>query len=168
MSERWDRHFLGLCEHHSRMSKDPSTRVGSVIVGPDKEILSAGFNGFPRGIEDTPERLNDRDMKLKLVVHAEMNALLAAARTGMRLKGCTLYLAATDDSGLVWGGPPCTRCTVEIIQVGISDIVSYPVKAVPSKWHEDLNLSRSLIEEAGILYREIASPRVWSSHLDPN
>ncbi len=155
MSERWDRHFLGLSLYHSRMSKDPSTRVGSVIVGPDREILSAGFNGFPRGIADTPERLNDRDAKLKLVVHAEMNALLAAARTGIRLKGCTLYLSATDDSGLIWGGPPCTRCTVEIIQVGIAEIVSYPAKAVPSRWHEDLALAKTLIEEAGVKYREL-------------
>lgn len=155
MSERWDNHFLGMALYHSKLSKDPSTKVGSVIIGPDREILSGGFNGFPRGIADTDERLNDRDTKLKLVVHAEMNALLAAARTGMRLKGCTLYLAATDSSGLVWGGPPCTRCTVEIIQVGISEIVSYPVKAVPSKWHDDLALARKLIEEAGITYREI-------------
>lgn len=141
--------------YHSRMSKDPSTRVGSVIVGPDREILSARFNGFPRGIADTVDRLNDRDTKLMLVVHAEMNALLAAARTGMRLKGCTLYLAATDDSGLVWGGPPCTRCVVEIIQVGISEIVSYPVKAIPSRWHDDLVMARKLIDEAGIIYREL-------------
>ena len=155
MSERWDRHFLGLAHYHSRMSKDPSTRVGAVIVGPDREILSAGFNGFPRGIADTPERLADRDMKLKLVVHAEMNALLAAARTGMRLKGCSLFLTATDDTGMLWGGPPCTRCTVEIIQVGIIEIVSYPVKAVPSRWHDDLKMARSLIEEAGIKYREV-------------
>ena len=155
MSEKWDRHFLGLALYHSKLSKDPSTRVGSVIVGPYREILSAGFNGFPRGIEDSHERLHDRDMKLKLVVHAEMNALLAAARTGMRLKGCTLYLGATDDSGLVWGGPPCTRCTVEIIQVGISEIVSYPVKAIPSRWHDDLRLARKLIDEAGIIYKEI-------------
>ena len=156
MSERWDQHFLGLALYHSKLSKDPSTRVGSVIVGPDREIISAGFNGFPRGIADTPERLNDRDTKLKLVVHAEMNALLAAARTGMRLKGCTLYLAATDESGLVWGGPPCTRCVVEIIQVGIGEIVSYPVKAIPSRWHDDLAMARKLIEEAGIVYREVA------------
>lgn len=155
MSERWDRHFLGMALYHSRLSKDPSTQVGSVIVGLDHEILSAGFNGFPRGIADTPERLNDRDTKLKLVVHAEMNALLAAARTGMRLKGCTLYLAATDDSGMVWGGSPCTRCTVEIIQVGISEIVSYPIKSAPSRWKEDLVFSRSLIDEAGIKYREL-------------
>lgn len=157
-SERWDKHFLGMALYHARMSKDPSTRVGSVIVGPDREILSAGFNGFPRGIADTPERLQDRDMKLKLVVHAEMNALLAAARTGMRLKGCTLYLGATDDSGLIWGGPPCTRCTVEIIQVGISEIVSYPIKAIPSRWHADLSLAGDLLREAGISYRELSLP----------
>lgn len=154
-TERWDRHFLGLALYHSRLSKDPSTRVGSVVVGPDHEILSAGFNGFPRGIADTPERLNDRDTKLKLVVHAEMNALLAAARTGMRLHNCTLYLAATDESGAIWGGPPCTRCTVEIIQVGIREIVSFPVKTAPSRWHEDLALARKLIAEAQIRYREI-------------
>jgi dCMP deaminase len=144
-----------MAHYHSNLSKDPSTRVGAVIVGPDREILSAGFNGFPRGIEDTPERLNDRDTKLKLVVHAEMNALLAAARTGMRLKGCILFLAATDDTGEVWGGPPCTRCAVEIIQVGISEIVSYPIKSAPSRWHEDLEFSKRLIWEAGIKYREL-------------
>lgn len=155
MSQRWDRHFLGLALYHSALSKDPATRVGSVIVGPDHELLSAGFNGFPRGVADTPERLNDRETKLQLVVHAEMNALLAAARTGMRLKGCTLYLAATDDSGLVWGGPPCTRCTVEIIQVGIAEIVSYPVKPVPSRWHKDLETARNLLFEVGIVYREL-------------
>lgn len=157
MSERWDRHFLGMCLYHAKLSKDPSTQVGSVIVGPDREILSAGFNGFPRRIADTPERLADRDTKLKLVVHAEMNALLAAARTGMRLKGCTLYLAAKDNTGMIWGGPPCTRCVVEIIQVGISEIVSYPLKSIPSRWHDDLRLARELVEEAGISYRELST-----------
>lgn len=155
MSEKWDRHFLGMAVYHSHISKDPSTQVGAVIVGPDRELLSAGFNGFPRGIADTHARLTDRETKLKLVVHAEMNALLAAARTGMRLKGCTLYLAATNKTGLIWGGPPCTRCTVEIIQVGIREIVSFPIKAVPSRWHEDLATARGLLSESGIVYREI-------------
>lgn len=155
MSERWDRHFLGRALNISKMSKDPRTRVGAVVVGPDREPLSDGFNGFPRGIADTPERLSDRDTKLKLIVHAEVNALLNAVRTGVKLKGGTLYLAATDDSGMCWGGPPCTRCAVEIIQSGIVEIVSYPLKAVPSIWHEDLALSRQLLEEAGIRYREV-------------
>ena len=156
MSERWDRHFLQLALDNARMSKDPSTRVGAVIVGPDREIRSTGFNGFPRGIVDTPERLNDRDMKLKLVVHAEMNAILNAARIGVSVKGCTLFMGATDDSGLVWGGPPCSRCTVEIIQSGIGEIVSFTPKAIPSRWHEDLAFARALIEEVGMAYRELA------------
>ena len=96
MSDRWDQHFLQLAIDHARMSKDPSTRVGAVIVGPDREIRSSGFNGFPRGIEDTAERLADREMKLRLIVHAEMNAVLNAVRGGAQVKGCSLYLAATD------------------------------------------------------------------------
>lgn len=154
-SERWDIHFLQLCVDHARMSKDPSTRVGAVIVGPDREIRSAGFNGFPHGIADTEERLRDRDVKLRLIVHAEMNAVLLAARVGTPLKGCVLYLAATDDSGTVWGGCPCVRCTVEVIQAGIVEVVSFPRKAVPSRWHDDLTLAESLLNEAGVLYREV-------------
>lgn len=155
MSLRWDAHFLQLAADHARISKDPSTRVGAVIVGPDREIRSAGFNGFPRGISDSEARLNDRETKLRLMVHAEMNAVLAAARIGVPLKGCTMYLAATDDSGTVWGGPPCTRCTVEVIQAGIAEIVSRPFKAVPSKWAADIEYARKLLHEAGINYREV-------------
>lgn len=154
-SERWDRHFLALALLNARMSKDPSTQVGAVIVGPDREVRSTGFNGFPRGIIDTPERLNDREQKLRLIVHAETNAILNAARIGVSVKGCTLYLTATDSSGLVWGGPPCTRCTVEIIQSGIAEIVSYPVKAIPSRWHEDLKLSGELLRECAMRFREV-------------
>ena len=155
MNPKWNLHFLSIAEQCAQMSKDPSTKVGAVIVGPDREIRSTGFNGFPRGIEDTEDRLNNRDMKLKLVVHAEMNAVFNAARSGIALKGCTLYLAATDSTGLVWGGPPCSRCSVEVIQTGINTIISYPKKAVPSRWHEDLVLSESLLNEAGVDYREV-------------
>ena len=156
MSGRWDNHFLRLCVEHASMSKDPSTKVGAVIVGPDREIRSTGFNGFPRGIADTDERLNDRELKLSLVVHAEMNAILNAARIGASVKGCVLYLAATDDSGAVWGGAPCTRCAVEIIQAGIKEIVSPPFKSVPSHWEASVKMAHLLSVEAGILYREIA------------
>lgn len=158
MSERWDRHFLQLAIDHARMSKDPSTRVGAIIVGPDRELVSAGFNGFPRGIADTPERLHDRDTKLKLVVHAEMNAVLAAARIGVGLKGCTMYLAATDHGGAVWGGPPCTRCAVEVIQAGIVEVVSHAFKSVPSRWANDIEFARTVLAEAGIRFREVETP----------
>lgn len=155
ISERWDSHFLKLALQNAQMSKDPRTRVGCVIVGPDREIRSAGFNGLPRGVADTVERLGDRDTKLKLIVHAEMNAVLNAARVGIPMKDCTLYLAATDDTNLVWGGPPCTRCTVEIIQAGIKNIISYSQKSGFSNWLADLETSRSLIAEVGMNFREV-------------
>lgn len=154
MSERWDQHFLNIATAHARMSKDPSTRVGAVIVGPDREIRSVGFNGFPRGIADTTHRLTDRDVKMKIIVHAEMNAILAAARVGIPVKGCTMFLTATDASGELWGGPPCVRCTVEAIQAGIAEVVSFPMRTTPSRWHGDLTFARDLLAEAGIVFRE--------------
>lgn len=155
MSERWDRHFIETALLQARMSKDPSTKVGAVIVGPDREIRATGFNGFPRGIADTVARLHDRETKLRLVVHAEMNAVLNAARIGTPLLGCTLYLAATDDSGLVWGGSPCTRCCVELLQAGIKAIVSSPFKDIPSTWSDDVAFARTILNEAGVPYREV-------------
>lgn len=152
---RWDKHFLQLCVDHARMSKDPSTKVGAVVVGPDREVRSVGFNGFPRGIADDDARLSDLETKLALVVHGEMNAILAAARVGIPMKGCTMYLAATDASGLIWGGAPCTRCTVEIIQAGIIEVVSWPFKDVPSRWRDDTSRAKTLLKEAGVLFREI-------------
>lgn len=155
MTDRWDRHFIQLSLLHSAMSKDPNTRVGSVIVGPDREVRSMGFNGFPRGIDDHWRRLQDRDFKNKCMVHAERNAILAAARVGIPLKGCTLYLAATDDSKDVWGGCPCTGCTIEIIQAGITEVVSHPFKSGPSKWRDDVELAALWLQEAGVAFREI-------------
>lgn len=156
---RWDRHFLALALQHAQLSRDPSTRVGAIIVGPDREFRSGGFNGFPREIKDTPERLNDRAMKYRLVVHGEMNAVLAAARVGIPLLGCTMYLMAQNAvTGETWGGNPCTRCTVECLQAGITEFVSLPIKNSPSSWHEDVAFARTLIEEAGARYREVNLP----------
>lgn len=155
VSARWDRHFLGLAHQHALMSKDPSTKVGAVLVGPRREILSAGFNGLPRGIEDSLARLEDRDLKLKLIVHAEMNAILAAAMNGVKVLGSVLYISATDSSGAVWGGPPCTRCTVEALQAGVIEFVSWPLKLTPSRWHADCKFAAEIIDEAKCCYREV-------------
>lgn len=155
MSERWDRHFLGMALLHGSMSKDGSTKVGSIIVNADNLILGAGFNGFPRGVADN-DRLLDRDQKLKLVVHGEMNAILGAGRLGLSVQGATMYTACTDSSGAIWGGPPCTRCAVEAIQAGIREIVSYPAKTVPSRWADDLAVASQILVEAGVSFREFA------------
>lgn len=155
-TKKWDRHFLAMALACAQMSKVPSTIVGVVVVGPDGEIRSTGFNGFPRGITDTEDRLSDRDTKLQLMVHAECIAICNAARIGVSLKGCTLYLAASDHAGNVWGGAPCTRCTMHVIQAGIESVVTYAPKDVPSRWHDEaIKAGKQYLIEAGLGYSEV-------------
>ena len=136
----WDQRFLNLAKHISEWSKDPSTKVGCVVVGPDREIRSTGFNGLPRGIEDNDERLNNREIKYPLICHAEENAIMHAARIGISLKDCTAYVT--------W--PPCTRCARSLIQAGVSTII-YPKEIeIPDRWMEDFNLSLNMLKEAKI------------------
>ena len=136
----WDQRFLNLAKHISEWSKDPSTKVGCVVVGPDREIRSTGFNGLPRGIEDNDERLNNREIKYPLICHAEENAIMHAARIGISLKDCTAYVT--------W--PPCTRCARSLIQAGVSTII-YPKEIeIPDRWMEDFNLSLNMLKEARI------------------
>ena len=109
---KWDARFLELAVHISNWSKDPSTKVGSVIVSPDRRVLSMGYNGFPRGVEDTIDRLNNREEKLRFVSHAERNAL---DNVDQSLRGCTLYCTLQ----------PCSECAKSIIQKGIIRVVFY-------------------------------------------
>ena len=137
---KWDLRFLELAKHISDWSKDPSTKVGCIIVGEDREIRSTGFNGFPRGIEDTDERLNDREQKYPLICHAEENAIMHAARIGVSLKGCTAYVTL----------PPCNRCSRSLIQAGIKKIVIPSDVEIPERWNDEFDLSKSMLNEAGI------------------
>ncbi|NDB64168.1 MAG: hypothetical protein EB156_00690 [Euryarchaeota archaeon] len=143
MSDKWDVRFLDLATHISEWSKDPSTKVGCVVVGPDREIRSTGFNGFPRGILDSDDRLTDRDLKYPLICHAEENAIMHAARIGLALKGCTAYVT--------W--PPCTRCARSLIQAGISEIVIPSGLEIPDRWKTDFETSMGLLREAEVLIR---------------
>jgi dCMP deaminase len=157
---RWDLHFLSLAMSHARMSKDPSTRVGAIIVGPDLEIRSAGFNGFPRGVLDEELRLEQKHIKYKLMVHAELNAILAAARIGTPIKGCSLYVSAIDHEDTPWGGPPCIRCMVEIVQAGIVEVIGQPKNFIVPRWEEDQGFPgvvEIVMSEANITYREVGS-----------
>ena len=144
----WDVRFLDLAAHLSRWSKDPSTQVGCVVVGPDREIRSTGFNGFPRGIEDNAERLQNRERKYPLVCHAEENAIMHAARIGVALKGCIAYVT--------W--PPCTRCARSLIQAGILEIVYPAGLEIPERWREDFGTSSEMLDEAGVLVRTVHTP----------
>lgn len=153
---KWDEYFLDVALDSTKLSKDPSSRVGAVIVGPDQEIRSTGCNGFPRGVLDTEERLNNKELKYQLIVHAEINAILNAVRIGVSVKGCSLYLVARKvNSNVIWGGPPCIRCTVELINAGIKEIVSHREVNVPQRWKDSVAFSREILREAGVIYREV-------------
>ena len=137
---KWDQRYLALAKEVSTWSKDPSTQVGAVTVGSKKEVLSQGFNGFPRGIKDSDERYNDRETKYKLVVHAEMNAIYNATYSGTSLDGATLY---------VYGLPICSECAKGIIQVGIKKVVVEKSKELDN-WNESIQLSKKMFDEAGV------------------
>jgi dCMP deaminase len=145
LSDKWDIRFIELAKHISNWSKDPSTKVGCVVVGEDREIRSTGFNGFPRGIEDDDERLLDREKKYLLICHAEENAIMHAARTGVSLKGSTAYVT--------W--PPCSRCARSLIQSGIKEIIYPEPGEIPERWIDDFTISNSMIEEAGVIVKVI-------------
>ena len=145
MSDKWDRRFIDLARHIAAWSKDPSTQVGCVVVGPDREIRSTGFNGFPRGIEDSEGRLADRQLKYPLICHAEENAIMHAARIGLALKGCSAYVT--------W--PPCTRCARSLIQAGVRTVL-YPADLeIPERWREDFEMSTEMFREAKIEIRTV-------------
>jgi dCMP deaminase len=105
-------YFLNLAKAVSTGSKDQSTQVGAVIIGPNKEIRSTGFNGFPIGVNDLAGERHLRPTKYKFTEHAERNAIFLAARHGTPLDGCSLYCTL----------PPCADCARAIIQAGIKKV----------------------------------------------
>lgn len=110
----WDDFFLGLAGYVSQKSKDQSTKVGAVIVGPDHEVLSLGWNGFPRGVDDNVQERHERPAKYEWTEHAERNAIYNAARHGIALRGATIYVTHA----------PCAACARAIVQSGIRAVVS--------------------------------------------
>jgi dCMP deaminase len=139
----WDQRYIDLAKHISTWSKDPSTKVGAVIVGNFGQILSLGYNGFPRGIEDSHDRLIDREQKYALTVHAEMNAIYNATHNGVSLNGSTLY---------VYGLPICSDCARGVIQVGIKKVVMSS-QTITEKWIKSWELSKKMFDEVGLEWK---------------
>lgn len=138
---KWITRYMNLAKEIADWSKDPSTKVGAVLVGSDRQILSQGYNGFPRGVSDDEARYLNREQKYKLIVHAEMNSILNAALSGTRLDGATLF---------VYGLPPCCECTKAIIQSGIREVFYSCPDTFSEKWKESLAFSSTMMEEAGV------------------
>ena len=139
LDTKWKKRFLKLSKEISTWSKDPSTKVGALIISEDRNIISTGYNGFPRGISDTEERLNNRELKYKFILHAEMNCILNALYNGRSVKDCILF---------VHGLPPCSECTKSIIQAGIKKVIT-DSKATDN-WKESLKLSLEMLKEANV------------------
>jgi dCMP deaminase len=143
---KWDVRFLRLAHEVAKWSKDPSTKVGCILV-KDKKVVSMGYNGFPAGISDDLTRLEDRATKYEMTVHAEVNAVTNAALHGVSTAGSTAYITFS----------PCSRCASVLINAGISTVVISARNIIPDRWLDNFRLAAGLLNEAGVGY-EIIDP----------
>ncbi|MCG8355917.1 MAG: deaminase [Kiloniellales bacterium] len=135
--DHWDRRFLAMAELVAGWSKDPSTKVGCVITSPDRRVVSTGFNGLPAGVEDSLERLQDRNVKYDMTVHAERNAIISARRD---LTGYRLYATLM----------PCSVCAAMIIQAGLAEVIAPACHDPRIAETFRLDLTAEMFAEAGV------------------
>lgn len=139
--DKWNIHFLKIAKLCSEMSKDPSTKVGAAIRGPDKSVMSTGYNGLPPGMNDTDSILNDRPTKYKYVIHAEENAIKFAKRHQKSLDGCILYTTLF----------PCDKCYSLLKESGIKKVVTLePTPEQVERWGESWKIVKKLAIEDNI------------------
>ncbi len=139
--DKWNHRFLRLAQTVSGYSKDPSTKVGAVIVDEDDNVRTIGYNGFPRGVKDTDKRLEDRTLKYPLTVHAELNAICTCARVGVPTKGATMVCTHF----------PCAPCAGAIVQAGFKDVIVLASSAdFDSRWNETNKLATTIFIEGKV------------------
>jgi dCMP deaminase len=139
ISGKWQARFIKLAEEIASWSKDVSSQVGSVIVRPDRTICSVGFNGFPRGVEDSQSAIANRDTKLLRTIHAELNAILSAKES---LAGYSIF---------VWPFQPCAQCAAAIIQSGITEVYCpYSDHLAHERWSESFKTALQMFDEAEV------------------
>jgi dCMP deaminase len=146
----WDSRFMKIAREVSSWSKDLSRKVGCVIVGPKNEIRAMGYNGFPRGVNDAEEYRHQRPMKYKWTEHAERNAIYNAARVGIPLEGCRMYLP--------WF--PCMDCARAIVQTGIAELICIEPNLSDPQWGVDFAEVPRLLEESGVAVRYLAEAQL--------
>jgi dCMP deaminase len=133
--------LVGIAEAVAALSKDPSTKVGALIIGPANEIRATGWNGFPRDVSDDPARWHDKPTKYKFVVHAEVNAICNAARSGVSTEGCSLLVTALH---------PCNECAKAIVQAGIRKVYA-PLPEDEGRWATSFEVAGRIFGEAGVI-----------------
>ena len=137
----WNDKFIGLAKHIAGWSKDKSKKVGAVIVDNDNRIISLGYNGFPRGIDDNIKERHERPIKYTYTCHAEQNAIFNAAANGHPLKGASIYSTFH----------PCSDCSRAIIQSGIVKVVTSSQDIQNPRWKDDFSISEKMLTEAGVI-----------------
>ena len=142
--QKWHIRFLRLAKEVSKWSIDPSTKVGCILVR-DKRVISTGYNGFPKNISDNFDRLLDREKKYEITVHAEVNAVTAAALHGVSTEGCSAYLTFN----------PCSRCAAVLINAGISAVYVVGGQIIPDRWLNNFITAGNLLAEAGVKQKVI-------------
>ena len=147
LKQKWHHRYLSLAKEVSTWSKDPSSQIGAVAVGAKGQVLAQGYNGFPRGIQHSAERLNTRELKYKFVVHAEMNLIYNATYNGVSLDGSTVY---------VHGLPCCSECAKGLIQVGVDQVIMPKMpEDTPQIWQDSFELTAELFKEAKVAWQFI-------------
>jgi dCMP deaminase len=142
LTGKWSDRFLDLATHIATWSKDPSSKVGAVIVNGDRQVVGMGYNGFPRGASDDPTLYNDRPEKYRRVVHAEVNAVLNATSS---TQGATVFVTH----------PPCSQCMALLIQAGVKTVVHpRPDPAMAERFAESFDAARSMAYEADVMIVE--------------
>jgi len=141
-NDKWDERFVRLAREVATWSKDPSRKIGCVAV-KNRRVLATGYNGLPKGIPDSPDILENRELKYKLVVHGEMNCIYNAAANGASLEGSTVYVTTL---------PVCSDCAKGLIQSGVSRVVMAAELPIPQKWIESFELTKTMFNQCGIDY----------------
>jgi dCMP deaminase len=139
----WTEYFLEIAEVVKLKSKDQSTQIGAVVVGEGKNVLSTGYNSFPRGLDDSLQERQERPEKYFWIEHAERNAIYNAALEGISLKNSTIYLTS---------GLPCIDCARGIVNSGIKVVWCKRVCTTKNKekWEESQKKSLQLLNECGV------------------
>ena len=147
----WDEYFMKIAETVAEKSKDPSSKMGCVIVDKNKRVISQGYNGMVQGADESKMTLSERPMKYYFAVHSEMNALIFAYQN---LEGCTIYNRVAT----------CENCLKHCLQAGIKRFVYKDLRV--HSYSTDSKKSMTNIETDEAVVRLLASmPEVKTLNL---
>lgn len=147
----WDKRFLRIAEEVRLWSKDPGTKVGCVLV-QDRRIIASGYNGFPSTLSDSLDLYEDRDYKLAVTVHAEVNAIMNAAKNGAKTQSCTAYVTF----------PPCSQCAASLIQAGVEKVVCPDPAQAPERWRASFKLGNEMLYDSGVKLLYYSQDDLWT------